>query len=208
LLLAPGFFHICHVFLGHPVSVFSLVFGAVSCFLVLQDTIDSSYVFPFLALSEADLQEAPFLTETPATPRVFFVLWFCLSQVTCTWQHKGCDLYLAKCTWDLKGCCLCHIFLSAANCVCYVEEPQFVCPSTPWGTWGSFQAWGLRSEAALLIFGSQEGFTNDQYQELAEPSSLTYITRSENSIFFEVDGPYLAMILPASKEEGKKLKKR
>jgi DNA polymerase epsilon subunit 1 len=32
--------------------------------------------------------------------------------------------------------------------------------------------------------------------------------RSENSIFFEVDGPYLAMALPASKEEGKKLKKR
>ena len=32
--------------------------------------------------------------------------------------------------------------------------------------------------------------------------------RSENSIFFEVDGPYLSMILPASKEEGKKLKKR
>lgn len=54
----------------------------------------------------------------------------------------------------------------------------------------------------------QEGFTNDQYQELQDPASLTYITRSENSIFFEVDGPYLAMILPASKEEGKKLKKR
>jgi DNA polymerase epsilon subunit 1 len=27
-------------------------------------------------------------------------------------------------------------------------------------------------------------------------------------IFFEVDGPYLAMVLPAAKEEGKKLKKR
>ena len=38
--------------------------------------------------------------------------------------------------------------------------------------------------------------------------SLSYSVRSENSIFFEVDGPYLAMILPASKEEGKKLKKR
>lgn len=37
---------------------------------------------------------------------------------------------------------------------------------------------------------------------------MTYIQRSENSIFFEVDGPYLAMVLPASKEEGKKLKKR
>lgn len=55
---------------------------------------------------------------------------------------------------------------------------------------------------------TQEGFTNDQYQELVDPASLTYETRAENSIFFEVDGPYLAMILPASKEEGKKLKKR
>lgn len=54
----------------------------------------------------------------------------------------------------------------------------------------------------------QEGFTNHQYQELVDPANLTYVTRSENSIFFEVDGPYLAMILPASKEEGKKLKKR
>nr|XP_039327534.1 DNA polymerase epsilon catalytic subunit A [Saimiri boliviensis boliviensis] len=61
---------------------------------------------------------------------------------------------------------------------------------------------------AMLNLMVKEGFTNDQYQELAEPSSLTYVTRSENSIFFEVDGPYLAMILPASKEEGKKLKKR
>ncbi|XP_059750084.1 DNA polymerase epsilon catalytic subunit A isoform X1 [Balaenoptera ricei] len=61
---------------------------------------------------------------------------------------------------------------------------------------------------AMLNIMVKEGFTNDQYQELAEPSSLTYVTRSENSIFFEVDGPYLAMILPASKEEGKKLKKR
>ena len=51
-------------------------------------------------------------------------------------------------------------------------------------------------------------FTNDQYQELVDPVTMEYKVRSENSIFFEVDGPYLAMILPASKEEGKKLKKR
>ena len=51
-------------------------------------------------------------------------------------------------------------------------------------------------------------FTNDQYQELVDPENLVYNQRSENSIFFEVDGPYRAMILPASKEEGKKLKKR
>ncbi|XP_018524002.1 DNA polymerase epsilon catalytic subunit A [Lates calcarifer] len=61
---------------------------------------------------------------------------------------------------------------------------------------------------AMLNILVKEGFTNDQYHELVDPASLTYNIRSENSIFFEVDGPYLAMILPASKEEGKKLKKR
>uniref|UniRef100_A0A3P9H1R7 DNA polymerase epsilon catalytic subunit n=1 Tax=Oryzias latipes TaxID=8090 RepID=A0A3P9H1R7_ORYLA len=61
---------------------------------------------------------------------------------------------------------------------------------------------------AMLNIMVKEGFTNDQYHELVDPASLTYNTRAENSIFFEVDGPYLAMILPASKEEGKKLKKR
>ncbi|XP_029019497.1 DNA polymerase epsilon catalytic subunit A [Betta splendens] len=61
---------------------------------------------------------------------------------------------------------------------------------------------------AMLNIMVKEGFTNDQYHELVEPASLTYDIRAENSIFFEVDGPYLAMILPASKEEGKKLKKR
>ncbi|KAM8886760.1 DNA polymerase epsilon catalytic subunit A [Spinachia spinachia] len=61
---------------------------------------------------------------------------------------------------------------------------------------------------AMLNILVKEGFTNDQYHELVDPASLSYNIRSENSIFFEVDGPYLAMILPASKEEGKKLKKR
>ncbi|XP_019718434.1 DNA polymerase epsilon catalytic subunit A [Hippocampus comes] len=61
---------------------------------------------------------------------------------------------------------------------------------------------------AMLNILVKEGFTNNQYHELVDPSSLTYNIRAENSIFFEVDGPYLAMILPASKEEGKKLKKR
>ena len=59
-----------------------------------------------------------------------------------------------------------------------------------------------------MHFPLQDFFTNDQYQELVDPAKMTYTVRSENSIFFEVDGPYLAMILPASKEEGKKLKKR
>ncbi|KAL6465246.1 hypothetical protein MHYP_G00253790 [Metynnis hypsauchen] len=61
---------------------------------------------------------------------------------------------------------------------------------------------------AMLNIMVKASFTNHQYQELVDPASLTYETRAENSIFFEVDGPYLAMILPASKEEGKKLKKR
>ncbi|KAJ4448291.1 hypothetical protein ANN_10305 [Periplaneta americana] len=58
------------------------------------------------------------------------------------------------------------------------------------------------------VLNSMDHFTNDQYHELVDPATLTYTQRNENSIFFEVDGPYLAMVLPASKEEGKKLKKR
>ena len=61
---------------------------------------------------------------------------------------------------------------------------------------------------AMLNVMVQDFFTNDQYQELVDPENLVYEQRRENSIFFEVDGPYRAMILPASKEEGKKLKKR
>lgn len=51
-------------------------------------------------------------------------------------------------------------------------------------------------------------FTNHQYQTLVDPFTFRYETHSENSIFFEVDGPYKAMILPTSKEEDKNLKKR
>ncbi|MCJ1294308.1 DNA polymerase epsilon catalytic subunit [Xylographa carneopallida] len=51
-------------------------------------------------------------------------------------------------------------------------------------------------------------FTNHQYQELVDPNTFKYETHSDNSIFFEVDGPYRAMILPTSKEEDKNLKKR
>ena len=51
-------------------------------------------------------------------------------------------------------------------------------------------------------------FTNHQYQELIDPQTFRYETHSDNTIFFEVDGPYRAMILPTSKEEDKNLKKR
>ncbi|CAG9465602.1 unnamed protein product [Pedinophyceae sp. YPF-701] len=49
--------------------------------------------------------------------------------------------------------------------------------------------------------------TNDQYGVL-DPATGRYSTRREMSIEFEVDGPYLAMVLPASQQEGKLIKKR
>lgn len=51
-------------------------------------------------------------------------------------------------------------------------------------------------------------FTNHQYEDLIDVTKFNYKKHSENSIFFEVDGPYKAMILPTSKEENKNLKKR
>ncbi|KAH3960225.1 DNA polymerase epsilon catalytic subunit [Parastagonospora nodorum] len=51
-------------------------------------------------------------------------------------------------------------------------------------------------------------YTNHQYETLVDPVNFRYEKHSDNSIFFEVDGPYKAMILPTSKEEDKNLKKR
>ncbi|KAF2685905.1 DUF1744-domain-containing protein [Lentithecium fluviatile CBS 122367] len=51
-------------------------------------------------------------------------------------------------------------------------------------------------------------FTNHQYETLVDAETFRYEKHSDNSIFFEVDGPYKAMILPTSKEEDKNLKKR
>lgn len=47
-----------------------------------------------------------------------------------------------------------------------------------------------------------------RYQTEVDPKRHIFNTRSENSIFFELDGPYRAMVLPASTEEGRLLKKR
>lgn len=60
----------------------------------------------------------------------------------------------------------------------------------------------------MLNYKVHKQFTNHQYQELSDPDTFKYTTRSENSVFFEVDGPYKAMVLPTSKDEGKGLKKR
>jgi DNA polymerase epsilon subunit 1 len=48
---------------------------------------------------------------------------------------------------------------------------------------------------------------NDQYHTFDEKTNQ-YKIHSECSILFELDGPYKAMVLPAAKEEGKRLKKR
>ena len=60
---------------------------------------------------------------------------------------------------------------------------------------------------AILNVMVDDLFTNEQYHELDKETGK-YTKRDENSIYFEVDGPYKAMILPASTEQGRKLKKR
>ena len=61
---------------------------------------------------------------------------------------------------------------------------------------------------SMLNYLVHERFTNHQYQTLVDTEKFKYEIKADNSIFFEVDGPYKAMILPTSKEEGKGLKKR
>lgn len=53
-------------------------------------------------------------------------------------------------------------------------------------------------------------FSNHQYQtlQISPEGAKSYLMHSECSIFFEVDGPYRCMVIPASQEENKLLKKR
>ncbi|KAI9204184.1 uncharacterized protein BJ171DRAFT_442631 [Polychytrium aggregatum] len=67
--------------------------------------------------------------------------------------------------------------------------------------------YGISYPCVMLNHLVHAQFTNHQYQDY-NPGSHQYDVRSENSIFFEVDGPYRAMILPSSTEEDKLLKKR
>ena len=60
---------------------------------------------------------------------------------------------------------------------------------------------------SMLNAQTHHDCTNDQYHTLDEKSQQ-YKIHSECSILFELDGPYKAMVLPAAKEEGKRLKKR
>lgn len=66
---------------------------------------------------------------------------------------------------------------------------------------------GFSYPCTMLNHLVHDKFTNHQYHDL-NPETGEYIVHSENSIFFELDGPYKAMILPSSKEEDKLLKKR
>ncbi|CAD6887281.1 unnamed protein product [Tilletia controversa] len=67
---------------------------------------------------------------------------------------------------------------------------------------------GISYPCTMLNHLVHERFTNHQYHDLANKETGEYKVHSENSIFFELDGPYRAMILPSSKEEDKLLKKR
>ncbi|CDW60578.1 DNA polymerase [Trichuris trichiura] len=67
---------------------------------------------------------------------------------------------------------------------------------------------GLSYPAAVLNAMVRKNFTNDVYHVLENPVAKTYTIKSENTIAFEIDGPYQAMVLPSAKEEGRKLKKR
>eukprot|EP00927_Polykrikos_kofoidii_P009002 TRINITY_DN13745_c0_g1_i1.p1 TRINITY_DN13745_c0_g1~~TRINITY_DN13745_c0_g1_i1.p1 ORF type:complete len:2600 (-),score=438.75 TRINITY_DN13745_c0_g1_i1:20-7819(-) len=58
----------------------------------------------------------------------------------------------------------------------------------------------------VLNYRVHEKYTNHQYQTRLETGE--WEARSENSIFFEIDGPYKAMIIPSSTEEDRMLKKR
>lgn len=69
------------------------------------------------------------------------------------------------------------------------------------------KSFGISYPCTMLNFLVHQRFTNHQYHEL-DPQTGSYKVHSENSIFFELDGPYRAMILPSSKEEDKLLKKR
>ncbi|KAL1683463.1 hypothetical protein EV122DRAFT_286219 [Schizophyllum commune] len=66
---------------------------------------------------------------------------------------------------------------------------------------------GFSYPCTMLNHLVHDQYTNHQYHDL-DPETGEYKIHSENSIFFELDGPYKAMILPASKEEDKLLKKR
>ncbi|AOW05990.1 YALI0E26367p [Yarrowia lipolytica CLIB122] len=65
----------------------------------------------------------------------------------------------------------------------------------------------LEYPCSIMNYLVHRDFTNHQYQKL-NPETGKYDTHSENSIFFELDGPYKCMMMPTSTDKGKGLKKR
>jgi DNA polymerase epsilon subunit 1 len=59
---------------------------------------------------------------------------------------------------------------------------------------------------SMLNVSVHEKYNNPQYQKLKEDGSRQYSISQECSIFFEIDGPYKAMCIPASTEENRNLK--
>jgi DNA polymerase epsilon subunit 1 len=57
----------------------------------------------------------------------------------------------------------------------------------------------------LLIY---DAYKNTQYQMERPDKHMKFTTSTEMSIFFEIDGPHRAMVIPAAREENKVLKKR
>eukprot|EP00915_Cephaloidophora_sp_WS-2016_P002313 GHVH01003096.1.p1 GENE.GHVH01003096.1~~GHVH01003096.1.p1 ORF type:complete len:2649 (-),score=391.16 GHVH01003096.1:322-8268(-) len=72
---------------------------------------------------------------------------------------------------------------------------------------GSVTKRSLFFPCSLLNLNVYRNWTNDKYLRLNEDNT-EYVRNDENSIFFELDGPYKCMILPKSEKEGQKLKKR
>jgi len=58
-----------------------------------------------------------------------------------------------------------------------------------------------------LNMNTYNAYANRQYQ-IYLPDKKQYVTQTEMSVSFEVDGPYKAIVLPAAREEGKMLKKK
>ena len=65
----------------------------------------------------------------------------------------------------------------------------------------------LTFACSLLNVRVHRKYSNDQYQ-MVDRATGEWKTMVENSIFFEIDGPYRAMVIPASTEEDRMLKKR
>ena len=66
---------------------------------------------------------------------------------------------------------------------------------------------GFHYACAVLNMNTYYAYANQQYQ-IYSKEKKQYVTTTEMSVSFEVDGPYRCIVLPAAREEGKMLKKK